>query len=239
MNISVFISCCVDQFSPQTGKNLIRLLESLGYNVKYPIAQTCCGRILYDNGNWAEARALGEKFIENFKDSDYIIGCSASCVGYIKNNLGKLFFNSPNHNIYKSIKNKVMDISEFLCNVDKTMSFDSVFPYKVHLHSNCHSLNEYNLETQTREILKNVKDIILLEENPYKFCCGYGGGLSLYNPHVSIALAEQKLKSVLEEDAEFIVSNDLSCLLHLQSQIEKNKYPLRTIHLVDLLMYNK
>lgn len=239
MNLSVFISCCVDQFSPQTARNLIRLLEGLGYNINYPIEQTCCGRVLYENGNWEEAKLLGEKFINDFKGSDYIIGCSASCVGYIKNNFGRLFFNSAYHNLYKTLKSKIIDVSEFLCDVDKTMSFDVVFPYKVHLHSNCHSLKEYNLEKQTRQILKSVKDIVLLEDNPYKFCCGNGGNFSIYNPIVSQALAEQKIQTVLDEGAEFIVSNDLSCLQHLQVHIDKNKYPLKTIHLVDLLMYNK
>ncbi len=51
MNVSIFIPCCIDQFTPQTGKNLISLLERLGHSVDYNPEQTCCGRLLYDNGN--------------------------------------------------------------------------------------------------------------------------------------------------------------------------------------------
>lgn len=240
MNLSVFISCCVDQFSPQTGQNLIRLLEGLGHSVEYSTEQTCCGRLLYDNGNWDQAKLLGEKFIETFEGENYIVACSASCVAYVKNNFGKLFFNSANHNSYKILKNRIVDVSEFLYGIDRTMSFDTIFPYKVYLHSNCHSLQEYNVEEQTREILKKVKGITLLENTEVNnVCCGYGGTFSVYNPIVSKVLAEEKIKRILDTGAEYVVSNDLSCLLHLQSQIDKNKYPLKTIHLVDLLMYNK
>ena len=240
MNLGIFISCCVDQFSPKTAENLIRLLKNLGYEVHYPMEQTCCGKLMYENGDWKTAKQLGENFIELFKDYDYVIGISNSCESYIKNNFGRLFFNSSNHNLYKTLKNKVIDISEFLCDIDKTMSFESIFPYKVYLHTNCQSAKGYNVEKQTREILKKVKDITLLEGNyTDNFCCGYGGSFSVYNPYVSRNLAEQKIKAVLESGAEYIVSNDMSCLLHLQSYINKNNIDLKTIHLVDLLMYNK
>lgn len=240
MNLGIFVSCCVNQFSPQTANNLLSLLDDLGYQTDSPIEQSCCGKLLYENGDWKTARALGERFIELFKSYDYIIGTSNSCISYIRNNFGKLFFNSSNHNLYKTLRNKVIDISEFLCDVDKTMSFGSNFPYKVYLHTNCQSLHEYNVVNKTREVLKKVKGLTLLEGNHTdNFCCGYGGSFSIYNPHVSKALAEQKIKAVLDTGAEYIVSNDMSCLLHLQSYIEKNNINLKTIHLIDLLMYNK
>lgn len=240
MKLGVFISCCVDQFTPKTGQNLIKLLESLGYEADYPMEQTCCGKLLYDNGKWNDAKALGEKFIEIFNKYDYVIGTSNSCISYIKTNFGKLFFNSTNHNHYKTFKNKIMDVSEFLYEVDKSMSFKAIFPYKVYLHTDCHSVREYNVTKQTREILQNVKDITLLEGNyTDNFCCGYGGTFSIYNPYVSSAMAEQKIKAVLDSGAEYIVSGDASCLLHLQSYINKNNIPLKTIHLIDLLMFNK
>ncbi len=239
MNLNVFISCCVDQFSPATAANLIRLLEDLGHNVRYNGEQTCCGRVLYDNGNWEEAKEVGEKFIKDFGGTDYIVGCSTSCVGYIKNNFGKLFFNSTNHNSYKSLQRRVMDISEFLVSVEKKTDLGAEFPFRVSLHSNCHSLNEYNVEEETKLLLQNVKGLELTNASTNGFCCGFGGTFSIYNEPVSTALAKKKIDAVLSEGAQYIVSNDMTCLQHLQSYISKNKIELKTIHLVDLLMYGK
>ncbi|MEE1203490.1 MAG: (Fe-S)-binding protein [Bacteroidales bacterium] len=239
MKLSVFIPCCVDQFSPKTASNLIGLLESLGHEVHYNESQTCCGRLLYDNGNWDSAKLLGEKFIDEFKGSEYIVSCSTECVGYIKNNFGKLFFNTTNHNSYKSIRDRVMDISEFLVSFMRKTDFGVEFPHKVSLHSNCHGLNEYNVEEETKLLLQNVKGLELTNNNTNRFCCGLGGTFSIHNEPVSTALAKKKIDAILAEGAEYVVSNDMSCLLHLQSYIDKHKINLKTIHLVDLLMYNK
>ncbi len=239
MNLNVFISCCIDQFSPSTAENLIRLLEGLGHSINYNEQQTCCGRALYDNGNWEQAKEIGEKFINDFMGMDYIVGCSTSCVGYIKNNFGKLFFNTMNHNHYKSLRDRVMDISEFLVSVEKKTELGAEFPFRVSLHSNCHSLNEYNVEEETKLLLRNVKGLELTNASTNGFCCGFGGTFSIYNEPVSTALAKKKIDAVLSEGAEYIVSNDMTCLLHLQSYIYKHKIDLKTIHLVDLLMYNK
>ncbi len=239
MRLNVFIPCCVDQFSPNTAANLVRLLEGLGHEVVYNENQTCCGRVLYDNGNWDSAKLVGEKFIDDFRSAEYIISCSTECVGYIKNNFGKLFFNTANHNSYKSIREKVMDISEFLVSFMRKTDLGAEFPYKVSLHSNCRGLNEYNVEEETKLLLQNVKGLELTKNNTNNFCCGMGGTFSIYNEPVSTALAKKKIDAVLEEGAEYIVSNDMSCLLHLQSYIDKHKIQLKTIHLVDLLMYNK
>ncbi|MFA6705033.1 MAG: (Fe-S)-binding protein, partial [Bacteroidales bacterium] len=129
MNVEVFIPCCVDQFTPQTAINLINLLEKLGHKVEYNDSQTCCGRLLYDNGNWEEAKEIGEKFINDFSIRNYIVGCSTSCIGYVKNNMGKLFFNTSNHNLYKNINDKIVDITEFLVDITHTLDVGAYFPH--------------------------------------------------------------------------------------------------------------
>ncbi len=239
MNVEVFIPCCVDQFTPQTGVNLIKLLEQLGHKVVYNTSQTCCGRLLYDNGNWEEAKEIGEKFINDFGIRNYIVGCSTSCISYVKNNMSKLFFNTSNHNIYKSVSDKILDITEFLVCTTQTLDVGAYFPHKVSIHYNCHSLNEYNVVEETKLLLQNVKGLEIVSANTNNFCCGYGGMFTLFNEPVSMALAQKKIEQVLSEGAEYIVSSDQSCLLHLESYINKNKIDLKTIHLVDLLSQRK
>lgn len=239
MNISIFVPCCVDQFTPATASNLVKLLEGLGHTVEYVPEQTCCGRLLYDNGNWDEAKAIGEKFIDDFKHAELIVSCSTSCVGYLKNNFGKLFFNTINHNSCKQLRDKIMDISEFLVSVERKTDLGSEFPHKVCLHSNCRGLSEYNVEEETKLLLQGVTGLELTNDKTDNFCCGFGGTFSIYNEPVSTTLAKKKVEKALAEGAEYIVSNDASCLMHLQTYIDKHKINLKTIHLVDLLMHNK
>ncbi len=66
-------------------------------------------------------------------------------------------------------------------------------------------------------------------------CCGFGGIFSVKNEPISTAMADQKVENALKTGAEYIVSTDASCLMHLQGYISKHKLPIKTIHIVDVL----
>jgi L-lactate dehydrogenase complex protein LldE len=48
-------------------------------------------------------------------------------------------------------------------------------------------------------------------------------------------MAQQKVDNALAAEAEYIISTDASCLLHLQGYIDKNQLPIKTLHIVDVL----
>ena len=66
-------------------------------------------------------------------------------------------------------------------------------------------------------------------------CCGFGGTFSVKFDGITSAMAQQKVDNALAVDAEYIISTDASCLLHLQGYIDKNNIPIKTMHLVDVL----
>ncbi|MBP3253668.1 MAG: (Fe-S)-binding protein [Bacteroidales bacterium] len=236
--VDVFIPCSIDQFCPETGFDLIDLIESLGYKAVYRQEQTCCGRILYDNGNWQRAKTAGEKFIETFPGNNPVVGCSSSCIGYFKTKCANLFYNTSNHNSYKSLADRMMDITEFIHYVKPDCDLQAEFPFKVFLHNNCHSLNEYNLEQEVRLILSKVQGLTLVNQEGNNFCCGWGSGMELHNKAVSDELARHKAEYALQCGAEYITSTDTSCLLHIQNYISAHKLNLKTIHIVSLLRYS-
>jgi L-lactate dehydrogenase complex protein LldE len=48
-------------------------------------------------------------------------------------------------------------------------------------------------------------------------------------------MGEVKCDAALETQAEYIVSSDSSCLMHIQGLIDRRKLPLKTIHLAEIL----
>jgi L-lactate dehydrogenase complex protein LldE len=52
---------------------------------------------------------------------------------------------------------------------------------------------------------------------------------------ISTAMAQQKVDNAIAADADYIISTDASCLMHLQSYIDKNQLPLKTYHIADVL----
>jgi len=65
MVVDIFIPCFIDQIYPETGMNMVKILEKIGLEVHYNPNQTCCGQSAYNNGFWAEAKVVGEKFIKD------------------------------------------------------------------------------------------------------------------------------------------------------------------------------
>ncbi len=48
-------------------------------------------------------------------------------------------------------------------------------------------------------------------------------------------MAEQKVEHALATEAQYLISTDLSCLMHLQGYINNKHYNLKTMHIADVL----
>jgi len=235
MVVDIFIPCFIDQLYPETGFNMVKLLEKAGVEVRYNKNQTCCGQIAFNSGFWDHAKAMGEKFIKDFKDCRYVITPSASCAGMVRNYYDEMFYNSALHNEYRSLKKHIFEITDFLVNKLEVTDFGAHFPHKITFHDSCAALREYGLKNEPRTLLSKVSGIELVEMEESETCCGFGGTFSVKNEAISTAMAAYKLEKALNTDAEFIVSTDASCLMHQQGYINKNKLPIQTIHIVDVL----
>lgn len=235
MEVDIFIPCFIDQVYPETGFNMVKLLEKAGVKVHYNPNQTCCGQMAFNSGFWDEAKKLGEKFIGDFSNGRMIVGPSASCIGYVRNNYHELFHNTAVHNEYKLLQRNFFEITDFLVNVVKFTDFGSEFNHKVTYHDSCAALREYKLKDEARILLKKVKGLELIEMKDTDVCCGFGGTFSAKFEPISTAMAEQKVQNALETKAEYIVSTDSSCLMHQQAFIKKHKLDIKIAHIVDVL----
>ena len=96
---------------------MVKVLEKLGCRVHYNTNQTCCGQPAYNAGFWNDSKEVCTKFSNDFKEAEYIVGPSASCVGFVRNYYPKLFDNSSYHNEVKDLQKKIFEFSEFIVNV--------------------------------------------------------------------------------------------------------------------------
>ncbi|HRN49044.1 MAG TPA: (Fe-S)-binding protein, partial [Niabella sp.] len=117
MDVQIFIPCFVDQLYPETAFNMIKVLEKFGCNVQYNTQQTCCGQPAFNAGFWEDAKPVCSKFINEFKNAQYVVAPSASCIGFVRNYYPKLFENSSLHNDLKKLSAKTFEFTEFLLKV--------------------------------------------------------------------------------------------------------------------------
>jgi L-lactate dehydrogenase complex protein LldE len=235
MLVDIFIPCFIDQIYPQTGMNMVKILEKLGVDVHYNGNQTCCGQMAFNSGFWDEAKEMGAKFIRDFPNDRPVISPSASCSGMIKNYYPWLFHNTALHYEYKQLKKNMVEFTDFLVNVLKMDEIGAEFNHVVTYHDSCAALREYGIREEPRALLSKVRGLTLIEMKNNDVCCGFGGTFSVKFEPISTAMAEQKVKHALETGAEYIVSTDSSCLMHQQAYIDKHHLPMKTMHIIDVL----
>lgn len=235
MNVQIFIPCFVDQLFPDTAFNMVKVLEKAGCTVSYNADQTCCGQPAFNAGFWDEAKSVCTKFLKDFRGADYIVAPSASCVGFVRNYYSKLFENSSLHHDVADVGKRIYEFSEFLVQVLQVEELGAVLNGKATYHDSCAGLRECKIKSEPRRLLSHVKGLELTEMNDVETCCGFGGTFAVKFEAISIGMGEQKVENALATEAQYLISTDLSCLMHLQGYIKQKGYSIQTLHLADVL----
>ena len=235
MNVQIFIPCFVDQLHPSVGFNMVKVLERAGCSVSYNTNQTCCGQPAFNAGFWGEAKDVCKKFLKDFTGNEYIVSPSASCVGFVRNYYMKVFEFSSFLSDYKKLQSNIFELSDFLVNVLHFTDFNATLQATATYHDSCAALRECNLKSEPRVLLSKVNGLQLLEMNDVETCCGFGGTFAVKFEPISIAMADQKVANAALTNAQYIISTDMSCLMHLDAYMKKKGMEIKVLHLADVL----
>jgi L-lactate dehydrogenase complex protein LldE len=234
MTINIFIPCLIDQIYPQTALKMEKILIHFGADINYIEEQTCCGQIAYKNGYFDHAQALGEKFIKEFNNGFPIVIPSVSCAEMIRKYYPKIFHNSSRHNELKQILPKTYEFIDFFYNELGIQTLNTQFNSSAIIHTSCSQIRGYGDQRNMFSLLSTVEGLALYEFQDDD-CCGFGGSFSVKNHHISAAMAKDKIENALNTDAQYLITNDVSCLVHLQTYAVKQKLPITPIHIIDFI----
>lgn len=235
MRVHIFIPCFIDQLYPQIGFNMVKVLEKASCDVVYNANQTCCGQPAFNAGYWNESKEVCSKFLKDFEPAEYIVCPSASCVGFVKNYYSKLFNDAVGLNKANNISKRIFEFSEFLTDIIRIENYGAEFNATVTYHDSCAALRECKIKDGPRKLLSHVKGLTLVEMNETETCCGFGGTFAVKFDAISVAMADQKINHAKTTNAQYIVSTDMSCLMHIDGCIQNKGLPIKTIHIADVL----
>lgn len=227
--------CVIDQFFPEVAVNTMKVLRRAGVEVDYNPEQTCCGRFAYNAGYVEDAQVLGDKFLSDFSCDLPVVAPSAACVHYIRKRYPQLFFNTSNHLKFKKLVVNIFELTDFLVNQIHFDDFGAEFPHKVTLHDSCSALRGLGLGKEARQLLANVNGLELIEMKQTDLCCGADLSMKIDHEPIAVGMASHKVKNALNTGAEYIVSTDMTCLMHMKQYIEQNNLPVKVIHIADVL----
>ena len=241
MKVGLFIPCYVDQFYPKVAIATLELLEKLGCEVHFPLNQTCCGQPMANSGFEHLTMGCNNLFTENFKDFDYIVCPSGSCTLHIKEHL----HSDKDETMATKIRQKVYELVEFITDVLKVDTIKANFPYKVGLHQSCHGqrglhlsqMSELNAApfSKPEQLLRGVEGLEFVTLDRKDECCGFGGTFCVVEEAVSVKMGKDRVFDHIKNGAEYITAGDMSCLMHLEGILKRQKSAIRIVHIAEIL----
>ena len=222
VRVALFITCFNDTLFPQTGRAVVELLERLGCEVDVPLEQTCCGQMHLNTGYEEEGLRLARRFERVFADAEAIVSPSASCLGMVRERC-------------PSVADRAYELTEFLVDRLGVVDVGASFPHRVTLHPTCHSLRELQVGERPWRLLSAVRGIDLVPLEEAEECCGFGGTFAVKNADTSMAMLSDKLRRILDTQAEVCTAADNSCLMHIGGALRRQRTGVRAMHLAEIL----
>ena len=252
MRIGLFIPCYIDQFYPHVGVATLRLLERYAprltpepwqrLEIVYPREQTCCGQPMANAGCVDDAKPVAEQFLAAFRDCDYVVGPSGSCVAMVRRHYHGLI---ADEQALAQLEGKIFELCEFLVDVVGLAAAEGTFAGRVGLHQSCHGVRELELArgsermlpafNKVRQLLSGLQGIELTDLDRPDECCGFGGTFSVFEEAVSCMMGRDRVADHLRHGAEILASADMSCLMHLGGLVSRENQPLRIMHVAEIM----
>src|SRR6201984_1062182 len=242
MTIGLFIPCYIDMIFPEVGIATLELLERFGLNVCYPLDQTCCGQPMSNSGDEVNAAAAELLFVENFKKYDCIIGPAGSCVKQVRCHFDTIDQTAE----VKHVRDHTYELVEFLHDVLQVDSFPwAEFQHSVAIHNSCSSVRGLGIAKpseivgvpfdKTANLLSKIKGLVLALVDRPDDCCGFGGTFCVTDEAVSSRMGLDKARDQVRHGAQYVVSPDVSCLMHQEGIARRAGLDLKYVHVAQVL----
>jgi L-lactate dehydrogenase complex protein LldE len=85
------------------------------------------------------------------------------------------------------------------------------------------------------QLLRAVRGIDFVALPEAKECCGFGGTFAVKNADTSMAMLGDKIRHVLDTEAEVCTAGDNSCLMHIGGGLKRLRAGVETVHLAEIL----
>jgi len=191
---------------PEAGMSMVKVLERLGHTVDWHEDIYCCGQPAFNAGYWDEARQVATPVVKKLAaDGSDAIVIGSGSCGAML----KVF--------YRDLFANTALAGDATALGDRTWEFSDF------------------LVTKLGRLIEQVRGLELIEMRDAETCCGFGGTFCAKFPAISTAMGEVKCASAAETEAEYIVSNDASCLMQIQGILDRQHKPIKTLHLAQVL----
>jgi glycolate oxidase iron-sulfur subunit len=235
--VSLFLGC-VGQFADaETLRASIFVLSRLGYAVRVPRGQGCCGAMHQHGGDPARAAELAQRNIAAFggfsplaqEAAEWPVlfaasGCGASLVEYGRHGEAGTAF-----------ARRALDVVSFLVRAEGWEAIElAPLAETVAVHEPCTARNVLGNAGDVTQLLSRIPGLRLAALPGNDQCCGAAGLYFLRQPEIARRLRAAKMPATLDFP-RLVVTTNHGCRLWLQRGLRQAKGRAEVLHPVVLL----
>ncbi len=230
-----YSTCLINNVFPEVGVAAVNILKRAGVKVIIPKKQTCCGQFAFNSGYWDECKDVVKKQIKLFPHDYPIVIPSASCASMMKHHYPKLYQNDALLPQVLNVSSRIYEFTEFLTKVLNIQFEDKGEPIRVAWHSSCKALRDMKVIGDSKQLIRQLKNVELIELERERECCGFGGTFSLKNPEISAVIVHDKVIDVVQTGADILLAGDCGCLVNIDGALKKMEIILPSQHIANFL----
>ncbi|TDQ42180.1 (Fe-S)-binding protein [Aureibacillus halotolerans] len=235
MKVSLFATCLMDVFYPETGKDTVELLERLGCEVDFPEAQTCCGQPAFNSGYHTLSKETMKHMMTVFAESTYVVTPSGSCGTMIKE-YPTLFKDDPEwYERAILLKEKTYELTDFIVHVLGVEDVGATFHGTATYHTSCHMTRLLKVTEAPKTLLGNVRGLTMKPLKNAQNCCGFGGTFAVKMPPISKEMVDEKVNHVEETEADVLIGADCGCLMNIGGRLQRRNSDVKVLHIASIL----
>jgi len=232
--VQLMATCLCDAFYDDVAVATVEVLEHLGCEIEFPENQTCCGQPAFNSGDWDASRKVMRHALDVFPGDVPIVIPSGSCAAMCFHGAPLEFEKEPDLPRINAFARRAWELSDFIVNGLGVTSWPGRFDARIAFHRACHTRGTGSGEASL-QLLRSIKGLEVLPFGEAEQCCGFGGTFSVSFPHISASMGRLKLDHALHDAPDYLVSGDMSCLMHLGGLSEKESRRIETRHLAQIL----
>ncbi|MCW1360880.1 (Fe-S)-binding protein [Campylobacter sp. CCS1377] len=234
--VYLYATCLGTAAMQESVLNSVKLLRREGVEVIFKKNQTCCSQPSFNSGYFKESKNIALYNINLFEKDYPIVVPSGSCAGMMSHDYLELFKDDNNFERVKEFSSRVIELSQYLDEVLNVNYEDKGEPIKVTWHSNCHALRIQKSIQASKNLIKRLKNVELIDLEYEEECCGFGGTFSVKESEISNAMAREKIKNIQKTGAKYLISGDGGCLMNIAGTMSKMGLDIKGVHLYDFLV---
>jgi glycolate oxidase iron-sulfur subunit len=220
-DLELFVGCAGGIAQGPGIEAALRVLESLGMQVRIRDETACCGALLRHQGFPAEADALRARWRRKAGDPP-LVGLSSACIA-------ELTEDAPG-------RGGVYEICDYLGRHPQLAPerFEPAH-LRVAVHEPCSHRNQLKGTDAVYQLLGRIPGLALEPLAGNATCCGAGGVYMLERPRMASALLADKLAAIASAVPDVVATTNPGCALHLRGGLLEAGIAIPVCHPVELV----